>query len=114
MEAMTLRKQGSAVIVALSGEITLEISSELKKTLDPALDGGNFTNLVVDLSSVTFMDSSGIGFLVALNTKIMGAGNTMYLLKPSEQVRKTFELVQLNTFFKILDTDEELEALLTE
>ncbi len=111
MEAFRIELQGSTLLVTFSGEITLEITTDLKVRIDEAIKSGEFGSLVVDLSEITFMDSSGIGFLVAMNTKVMGMGKKMFLLKPSAQVRKTLELVQLSNFFQILDNEDELLTL---
>lgn len=112
MDALRVEKKDNAVFAAFKGEITLEITSELKKELEAAISDGKFDNLIADLAEVNFMDSSGIGFLVALNTKIMGLGKKMYLYRPSAQVKKTFELVQLSSFFSILEQEEDLLAIM--
>jgi anti-sigma B factor antagonist len=111
MEAFRIERQDDALLVNFSGEITLEITTELKGRIDEVIKGGDFKALVVNLSEITFMDSSGIGFLVAMNTKTMGLGKKMFLLKPSAQVRKTLDLVQLSNFFQTLDNEDELLTL---
>ena len=108
MDSLRIEKKEDGLFLVFNGEITLEITTDLKKDIDASLVEADYEALVADLARVTFMDSSGIGFLVALNTKIMGLGKKMYLLKPSSQVRKTFELVQLSNFFNILDNEDEL------
>ncbi len=114
METFRIEQKEDTIIIAFAGEITLEITSELKRQIDDALGDSVFENLIVDLAEITFMDSSGIGFLVALNTKIMGLGKKMFLFKPSNQVSKTLELVQLNNFFNILENDDDLLTILPE
>lgn len=111
MEAFTLERKDGLLIVSFSGEITLEVTNQLKNEMEVAIKQGDFENLVVDLAEISFMDSSGIGFLVALNTKILGQGKKMYLYRPSDQVHKTLALVQLSTFFKVLETEDEMLAL---
>lgn len=112
MEAVKIDKQGTVVFFRFNGEITLEITSTLKQQITEALAEDDADILVFDLSEVTFMDSSGIGFLVARNTAYKGSGKKMYLFKPSTQVRKTLDLVQLSSFFDILDTEDDLVAVL--
>lgn len=114
METFRIEQKDKTIIIAFSGEITLEITSELKREIDEALQDSVFDSLIVDLAEITFMDSSGIGFLVALNTKILGLGKKMFLFKPSNQVSKTLELVQLNNFFNILESDDDLLTVLPE
>lgn len=112
MEAFRVEQRGDAVFIQLLGEITLEITGELKVEIDHALRSSEYVAIVLDLSGITFMDSSGIGFLVALNTKTIGQGKKMHLFKPSAQVVKTLELVQLSNFFHILQDEDELETVI--
>lgn len=111
MEAFKIEHRDNLLLVSFSGEITLEVTNQLKSQMEVTIKQGDFDNLVVDLADISFMDSSGIGFLVAMNTKIMGLDKKMYLYRPSEQVRKTLALVQLSTFFKMIEDEDELLAL---
>lgn len=111
MEAFGIERKQNCLIVTFCGEITLEVTTQLKNEMDVTLKQNGFNNLVVDLADISFMDSSGIGFLVALNTKILGLNKKMYLYRPSPQVRKTLSLVQLATFFQILEDEDDLLAL---
>lgn len=93
------------------GEITLEITGDLKRSLDAELDGNSVATVVIDLSEVTFMDSSGIGFLVSVNTRMRSAGRSFYLYRLSRPVEKTLGLVQLLQFFQILADETALAAV---
>jgi anti-sigma B factor antagonist len=112
METIKTERREPAVIFRLRAEIAQQVSAPLREEVQQALEDDTFDIFVFDLSEITVMDSSGIGFLVAQNTRIKGSGKTMYLLKPSPQVRKALELVQLINFFAILDDEDDLEALL--
>lgn len=94
-----------------SGEITMEITQDFKHEMEKVLEDGKSSILVLDLSEVSFMDSSGIGFLVACNTRLQASGKSLVLFSPSSQVRKTLELVQLMEFFKVVETEQELDTL---
>jgi anti-sigma B factor antagonist len=101
-------------VLVCRGEITIEVTGEMRQVVEDNLNSQSVEALVLDLSSVRFMDSSGIGSLVALNSKIKNSGKNFYILAPSDQVRKTLELVQLLSFFHIVDTEEDLALLLPE
>lgn len=111
MENLQIEKRNKAVLVTCSGEITLDVTPRLRECIEAELGGGGYSFLVLDLSEVRFIDSSGIGFLVALSTRIEEQDKSFYLLRPGAQVLKTLELVQLKRYFKILRSDEELAAL---
>ncbi|MDK2954562.1 MAG: anti-sigma factor antagonist [Desulfovibrionales bacterium] len=114
MEGIEIKIESNCLLVICRGEITIEVTGEMRQTVEDNLHSQTFEALVLDLSGVRFMDSSGIGSLVALNSKIKSSGKDFYILSPSDQVRKTLELVQLLSFFHIVDTKEELELLLPE
>ena len=54
------------LIVSLSGEVTLLQSNELKEKIKEELTRINTTKLVLDLSQVPLLDSSGLGMLISL------------------------------------------------
>ena len=68
MEKLTLTHGEGLLLLRYAGEITLEITGDLKRRLDAELHDESVRAVVVDLSGVPFMDSSGIGFLVSANT----------------------------------------------
>ncbi len=97
-------------LVKYEGELTLEVIEEIKKELDGLLQEHQEKIWVFDLSKVTFMDSSGIGFLVHTNNKKKMLNGKFYLLSPSDAVIKTLSLVNLLNFFEIVEGEEDLEA----
>jgi len=113
MDAFGVERRDNALRINFKGEITLEITTDIKKQIDSTLKEPGFQAVIIDLSQITFIDSSGIGFLVALNTRVMGQGKALYLFQPSGQVVKTLELVQLANFFKTLKNEDELKAVLS-
>lgn len=111
MENLTWLNSGACLVGRYSGEITMEITHDFKAEVEKALEASGTVALALDLSGVSFMDSSGIGFLVACNTRLQTSGKTLVLLTPSQQVRKTLGLVQLMEFFKVAESEGELSAL---
>jgi anti-sigma B factor antagonist len=69
--------------------------------------GAGYTRLVLDLSEVTFIDSTALGVLVAINYErrlVSGTGLVMAGLRPG--VLKVFEVTGLSGSFDIVDTVE--------
>ena len=68
MENLTIKRLGGALLLKYAGEITLEMTADLKRRLEAELGEGEeqVRAVIIDLSAVPFMDSSGIGFLVPL------------------------------------------------
>jgi len=111
VEKLTIKRESDALLLQYVGEITLEITGDLKRRLDAELEGDDVKAVVIDLSEVTFMDSSGIGFLVSVNTRMRSSGRAFFLYKLSKPVEKTLGLVQLLQFFEILSDEEALAAI---
>jgi anti-sigma B factor antagonist len=60
-------------------------------------------NLDVDLSALTFLDSSGLGTLISLHKTLRSRNGTVRLLKPAPAVRQILELTRLHRVFEIVD-----------
>ena len=110
MEELTWQRTEGRLMARYSGEITMEVTQAFKREVEKALGEGPAT-LVLDLSEVNFIDSSGIGFLVACNTRLKSMGTQLVLLKPSAQVKKTLGLVQLMPFFAVAESEGEIQNL---
>lgn len=109
---MQVEQKGGAVLVKCSGEMTLDTLPDLRGAIEEATAGGGFQSLVLDLSEVSFMDSSGIGFLVVLSSKVENEAKSFYLYRPSKQVARTLDLVQLKKYFKVFNSEDELAPLM--
>lgn len=67
---------------------------------------------IIDISGVRYMNSSGIGVLITILTKLRNKDGEVVLINPSEQVKKLLLITKLNNIFTIFDTKEEaLESL---
>lgn len=93
--------------VICSGELTIESIKQIRGTVDAETSSESVQAIMADLSEVTFIDSTGIGFLVSLNSRLKSLDKHFYLLNPSEQVCKTLELVRLLSFFTIIGDESE-------
>ncbi|AJG41142.1 anti-sigma factor antagonist [Thermotoga sp. RQ7] len=110
MEGLKLEKieQEDKIIVKVHGEIDAYNSSELKEQLRNLVSSTDKKKIVLDLSSVSYMDSAGLGTLVVIlkDAKINGKEFTLSSLK--ESILRIFKLTHLDKIFKIVDTTEEV------
>jgi anti-sigma B factor antagonist len=92
-----------AVVIAPEGDIDLSRSPTLRSTLRDA-QAKKPGRLVVDLSAVDYMDSSGVATLVEA-LQIARRNNTkMVLCGMKDRVRSIFEIARLDTVFTIADS----------
>lgn len=95
----------SDALVCIQGETSPTLIVELKKEMEPHLANPSITRLIVDLSEVSFIDTSGINFLVTMANRGAEAGKQLFLKRPSERVVKVLRLVQLDSHFSYLDAN---------
>ncbi len=114
MDYLHVDRTNSTLFFRLRGSITLEHTQALKREADAALSQAGLDTVIVDLSRTDSLDSSGIGFLVTMNTGAKKKGMQLYLLQPGPQIRKTLEMVQLLDYFQIMDNEDELWAVISD
>ncbi len=102
-----VKNLGEHKVIAVSGEIDLYNVSELKKVLFSVTDGSH-SSVVVDMKDVNYMDSSGIGALVAGQKKMKAHSGKFSLLNIHEDVLNILKLATLDRFFTIVDNEDEL------
>jgi len=101
----TSRETGGAVVIDVSGRITLgEGSAMLREMVRDHLTKGH-KKIVLNLADVNYIDSSGIGELVSSYTTAKNAGGEVKLL---HLTRKVHDLLQITKLFTVFDvhTDE--------
>jgi len=62
---------------------------------------------IIDISDLRYINSSGIGVLITILTKFRNKGGEVYLMKPSESVRKLLVITKLNAIFQVVQSVEE-------
>ena len=82
----------------------------LREKLTGLVDAGH-VDLVVNLTEVRFMDSTGLGLLVGVLKRVRGADGRLQLVIDSERLLKVFRITALTQVFTIRETvDEALAA----
>ena len=101
---LSTRQVGDVTVVDVSGRITLgEGSSALRDTMRELSAKGNKKTLL-NLSDVSYIDSSGIGELVSGFTTVANAGGTLKLLGLTKRVK---DLLQITKLYTVFDVHEE-------
>lgn len=102
----TVSEQDGVVSLALQGKImggpeAAEINDKINNLLD---EGKN--KIIVDLSNVDWMNSSGLGILIGAVTVIKNNNGALRLIKVSERIRNLLKITKLDTVFTIFDSFE--------
>ena len=106
-----VRMAGKVAVVDLTGKITIgEGDVVLREEVNKLLEG-DVKSILLNLNGVTYMDSAGIGELVACYKRAAETGAKLKLLNPSGRVSDLLSLTKLQQVFDIYN--EEKEALAT-
>jgi anti-sigma B factor antagonist len=96
-------------IIEPVGRLDIGNAAQLRKQI-AELTNNKPNLLLVDLTSVSFMDSSGLGALVSSLKAMRAIGAEMVLCSPNEQVKMLFELTSMSKIFRIYATREEFNS----
>ena len=97
---LAIDKLGDVAAVTVPvDELDASNASELKRDIAPLLQAS--TKVVLDLSRVRFMDSSGLGAMLSCLRQLTAKKGDLKLCGMSKQVRGAFELVRLHRIFDI-------------
>lgn len=95
--------QGDHTVVSLGGEIDVYTAPFVRERLDEAVHEGR-VNLIVDLTGVRFLDSTGLGVLVGRLKLARSLGGSLRLVGTEERVLKVFSITGLDKVFEIHPT----------
>ncbi|MCC6830556.1 MAG: STAS domain-containing protein [Thermoleophilia bacterium] len=85
-------RRPNATVLRLTGELDLATAPEVLAAVEAATCDGGPSRLVLDMSGVSFIDSTGVRTLLEANRV---AGNDLSLLAPSPAVTRVLELTEL-------------------
>jgi anti-sigma B factor antagonist len=104
VEVTVSRKAADDIpVVAVSGEVDVYSAPELKDSLAQLLQSGAHS-VVVDLTDVAFLDSTGLGALVEARAATSEAGGSLPIVCSHERILKLFTITGLDGVFSIHDT----------
>jgi anti-sigma B factor antagonist len=92
-------ERAGEALLAVRGEIDLASADDFRRALESLIGEGRSPALV-DLSEVTFIDSTGMAALVSARSTADAAGVELVLVRPSPQARMVLELTDLWTHFE--------------
>jgi len=104
-----IRKADDVVILDLKGKLTAGLGDQiLRETLDTLL-AEKWTKILLNLSGVSFIDSAGVGELVAGLRTVKKLGGRLKVLNVGDRVHSTLYIAKLLPIFEIYG--DETEAL---
>jgi anti-sigma B factor antagonist len=102
--------RGDAMILSPQGEIDLSCAPALRTHLSEALRD-HPPKLIIDLTDVPYMDSSGVATFVEAMQLARSGSSKLILCNMQERVRSIFEIARLDMVFKIVENTEDAMAV---
>jgi anti-sigma B factor antagonist len=104
------RSVGSVEVIKLDGKITIGSGdSQLREVISNALNSGK-NNILLDMSGVSTIDSSGIGELVGSYTTVTNRGGKLKLLHLPAKLNELLHVTQLITVFEVYEDEPQALA----
>jgi anti-sigma B factor antagonist len=101
--SIEVRQGTDECVIAVAGELDLYDAEKLREVLSPLVEEPGAT-IVVDMSELSFVDSTGIGVLVAMLKRARAGDGDLVLRRPSERITAVLSLTGLDRIFVIQQT----------
>ena len=99
------RQAGDVIILDMEGEVRIgDSSTALRSAIRNLVSGGN-KRILLNLAGVKYIDSSGIGELIANYTTVGRSGGQLKLLNLTEKVQDLLVITKLLTVFDVYDNE---------
>ena len=102
-------RNGHVFVLEVSGEVDMATAPEVSKVLEVVAEP--IERVIVDLSGVSFLDSSALNALVRNQRELSERGVTFRVVSPADQaIRRVFEITQLISQLGVVDDRAQAEA----
>ncbi len=91
------------VIVDMSGDLNLYSTPNLKTIITKLMDGG-YSKFFVNMESLKYIDSSGLGAFLSFQSKLLKMQGFIRICSPSKQVSAVLELTKLKSMLRVSRT----------
>ncbi|MBN2119734.1 MAG: STAS domain-containing protein [Candidatus Omnitrophica bacterium] len=99
-------RANGVLVCILEGEVNINTSPELRKAFDEIIRNKE-SKVLVDFSSVSYIDSSGLATLIEMLQRLKRAGGRLCFSNMSQKVKNVFEITKLDKLFEIFESRQE-------
>ena len=104
--SVKMENKNGLTVCHVEGEIDINSSPGIKKSFDKLLSSKT-AKIIVNLSKVTYVDSSGLATLVEILKNMRSYGGRLKLTNLSSKIKSLFEITKLEKLFEIMADEEE-------
>ena len=106
---LEIERKDAVAVVTVHGRLAQMAEGKLEHDLFHQIEQGVRT-LVIDLSDVPFITSSGLGVFMAAYKQVVGDGGSVRLVQPQPLVRQILDTTKLTKLFRLYDSVEDALA----
>ncbi len=99
--------RGTWTILAVSGELDVATAPRLRQRLVSLVEHGA-RNIIVDISAIGLLDSTGLGVLIGGVKRLRGHGGDLVVVCDQERIRRLFEITRLDRAIDLHRTIDEV------
>jgi anti-sigma B factor antagonist len=107
---MFRKKLDNWKIVQLSGRLKKDDLLPVRELCRQIIENGK-PFLALNMSRVQFIDSTGLGIIIHCYNRIRSASGEFILINPNDHIMNIIEMLSLNKFFTIVDSQKDLSKL---
>ncbi len=100
------KEKNNQIVIYLRGRLDVHLSGEIEKEINSIIEKNPSADIIINLSEIEYMSSSGLRVLVAVMRTLKTNGRSLKLCNLNSAVRKIFEVVELMDMFDIYETEE--------
>jgi anti-sigma B factor antagonist len=104
--SVKIENKNGLTVCNVEGEIDINSSPAIKKSFDKLLQSKT-PKIIVNLSKVTYVDSSGLATLVEILKNMRSYGGRLRLTNLSSKIKSLFEITKLEKLFEIMADEQE-------
>lgn len=97
---ISIEKRGDVTVFDLKGSLDAETVSSFRKRTQEAFDLGA-SKVVIGLAHVPFIDSIGLGAMIALLRRVRKKGGDVKLSNMNSEIKEVFEITRLHRLFDV-------------
>ena len=98
--------EGDSLSIAIRGEIDHHSAKAIREQMDTEIFCHRKPKVILDLSGIDFMDSSGLGLILGRYTKIKDLGALLILKDPTQEIMKILKLAGVDRLIPVKKNDE--------
>jgi stage II sporulation protein AA (anti-sigma F factor antagonist) len=110
--ALTIEYKNNALLIQVAGDFDLVSAQDFRDAADRALDESSARHMILDLTHLSFMDSSGLGVILGRLRKVQAHQGIMILTGVTPPVRRVLELSGIMPLIKLCATVKQAWSVL--